>query len=164
MAFQDAIQKAASEAEKDAVEKLQDQLIKMYSGVFAGAMAYTNLIIIAGYGAMLAIWNFTKAHLTPWTTQAVASLLVISIGVFVGFEIIKMVSNARAILSFSRLTKPGMHYQELSKLLGDHTKGDQRRAAWLTKIWVPVLAACILTGYGAGILLVWNFISNLFAL
>jgi len=162
MTFQDAIQKTANQAEKEAVEKLQDQIIKMHSGVFAGAMAYTNLIIIAGYGAMFAIWNFTNAHLTPWTTQAVATLLVVSIGFFVGFEIFKMVSNARAILSFSRLTKPGMHYQELSKSLGDHTKGDHRRAARLAVVWVPVLAACIITGYGAGILLVWNFVSNLF--
>ena len=121
MSLQDTAQNAPNAADMAAVEKVQDQLVKMYSGIFTSAMAYSNLIIVAGYGAMLAIWNLTKSHLTPGTTQTVAILLIVSIGVFVGFEIFKMVMTAVSTLLFSRLIKPGISLQDLQKLLDGHT-------------------------------------------
>lgn len=150
-----------NQAQIDAAEKMQDRIAKMYTDVFSNAMAYTNLVIIAGYGAMFTVWSFTNDHLAPWVSQTVALLLVVSIGVFVGFEIFKMASNARLIFSFNSTLKPGMNPYQITALLDAHNKRANRLAAWQQMVWVPVLGACIVTGYGAGGLLIWNFVCNL---
>lgn len=151
-------------ADREALERVQEHAIKINAATYSSAMAYTNLIIIAGYGAMFTVWSFTKAFLSPWIAQTAAILLIVSIGIFIGFEVFKMWSAARSMMSFTRTIGSGTTPHGFMAALTAHQTRDQRRAVMLTRVWVPVLVACLVTGYGAGLLLVGNFVCNLFGI
>src|SRR5262249_9147661 len=163
MALENASQNATDPAQQAAVDKLIEQAIAIHSAVYSNAIAYSNVIIVAGYGAIFAIWGFTKDYLAPWNAQLVACLLVSSIGVYVAFEIYKMIIIGFSIMSFNRVLRPNMGVEAVQKAIDDHNKGDQRRSVSFGRVWLPVLILTISTGFGAGGLLAWNFIANLVA-
>jgi hypothetical protein len=105
-------------------------LIELSSAAYSGAMAYTNIINVAGYAAILAIWNFTKDYSSPLTAQYVATLLVLSLGFFVGFEICRMFINSIEMQTFGRAVdahvKAGAQPSALMKSIEEYQTGNAR--------------------------------------
>ena len=69
--LQEAFRASVAKAEQEAAERQKnetiDTLTKVMSGAYSQAMAYTNVVIIAGYAAAFTIWNFTRAYLPEST-------------------------------------------------------------------------------------------------
>lgn len=142
-------------------EKTVEQLIKINSAVYSSAMAYANTINVAGYAAMFAIWSFTRSQLSPVTTLVVALLLLVSIGVFILFEVYKMVVSALDARAFGEVVKARLAREGLPALLKEYGQTTQLRTFWLMKVWPYVLVVTLATAYGAGLILIGSFVCTL---
>jgi len=75
--------------------------IRIISGVYEKANAYTNLITVAGYAGFFALWQLTKENLTRTQSLVSALLMVVSITIFVIFEIYKAHYTSRLLRQYS---------------------------------------------------------------
>jgi len=50
---------------------------------------YTQVIMLAGYGAFFALWTQSKAEMTLWLFASTGALICVSLLTFVGFELYK---------------------------------------------------------------------------
>lgn len=127
------------------IEKQKEFLAHVYEK----ASAYTNLIMVGGYAGLFAIWQFTRDFLTHTESVLVALLTLSSIIVFVGFEVYKNVSTALLLM-------------RLGRVINQVSTAD-RNKAWeqafrshhvtQTKLWPFFLIPTVVTGFGAGIVL-----------
>lgn len=126
--------------------------------VYDKASSYTNLVMIGGYAAMFAIWQLMKSHLTLGQELLVATLVTSSVMLFAGFEVLKMISHA---IFFRRLERV------LSSSVPESERVQTWQAAWKaysvkeSRIWIYFLIPTVLTGFGAGFILLWSFLRRL---
>lgn len=66
------------------------------------ASRYTNVIMVAGYAALFALWSQMRATFTPLTSLTIAILLAVSVSLFVALEILGMVIRS---YSFNKVVK-----------------------------------------------------------
>ncbi len=165
--LQEAFRASVAKAEQEAAERQKnetiDTLTKVMSGAYSQAMAYTNVVILAGYAAAFTIWNFTRAYLPEPTVLWIALLLTISAAVFIVFETYKMIVNARSLRSFHGAVKPDQSPEEFQAAMKDFQSRQQRMVLQSTVVWTITLCIVIPTGYGAVLILAWNFLSRLFS-
>ncbi len=131
---------------------------ELLESTFNKAMAYTNMIIFAGYASFFAIWNFTKPQLSD--TQILWSALLISVSLifFVLFEIYGMFHRSRSMLG---LVKVVNNPDKFESFLLEHKNIEQGRAVTLGRIWLIIFPISVITGVcGAGVL-IWAFITQL---
>ncbi len=162
-AFRASVAKAQQEATERQKNEMIDTLTKIMTAAYSQAMAYTNVVIIAGYAAAFTIWNFTRAYLPEPTVLWIALLLTISAAVFVAFEIYKMIVNARNLRSFQGAVTLGQSPEEFQAAMKDFQSREQRRTLEITGVWVVTLCIVIPTGYGAVLILAWNVLWRLFS-
>ncbi|MES9852795.1 MAG: hypothetical protein ABW170_13325 [Candidatus Thiodiazotropha sp. L084R] len=138
--------------------KAQKELL---SSSFSHAMAYTNTVVLGGYAAFFAIWNFTKPQLSNGQILLSALLMSVSLMSFVAFEIYGMVFRSKSILGLARAVS---NPQQFVLLLQEHKENEQSKAIVYGRVWVAALAVSVFTGFGAAFILIWAFISELFKL
>lgn len=137
----------------DQISVLQQQK-EILAHVYDKASAYTNIVMTVGYAAVFGIWQLMKDHLTYGQNLLVAVLVIISIMLFAGFEVYKMISHA---FFFRRLNKiltnfPGNEQGEAWKIAWNEYSTNESR------IWVYFLIPTVLSGFGVGFLLLLLFI------
>lgn len=76
--------------------------IKIIAGAYEKAIAYTNLIMIAGYAGLVALWQFTKDNLSRREVIITALLTISSLAVFVVFEIYKAHYTSRLLRQYAK--------------------------------------------------------------
>ena len=164
---EERLQKLEDDAERaqlDARAKaLIETAIKINSAVYSSAMAYTNLIIGAGYAAAFAVWNFTKALLPEWATLLVSILLIISAAGFVAFECFKMIINAASVQSMNRVLKPGLSSGEVLEAFNEYQTHSAKLVMRVMSTWLFILPFVMITGFGAILILLGNLVGALFS-
>ncbi len=80
-------------------KEILDSQIKLASAIYDKSMAYTNLIIMAGYAGFFGLWSVTKDDLTSKQVLWSALFMVISLSSFIFFEVAKMIFNSCFMLS-----------------------------------------------------------------
>ncbi len=85
----------------------RNTVIEIQSKLFDRAAAYSNLIMLGGYAGAFTIWANTKAQLSPKANVAVATLLGVSLVVFVLYQVVKMLGHL-------------WHFQRVRRLLSDN--------------------------------------------
>ena len=77
--------------QKDNGDNEFDEFVKKQKEVITAshehAKQYSNIIILAGYAGLFAIWNFTKQSLENWQTLSVGLLTIISVLIYIIFEL-----------------------------------------------------------------------------
>jgi len=129
-------------------------------------MAYTNLVIVAGYAGLFALWHLTKEHLSRNQILSAALLLLVSIIVFVLFEVYKAYYSSTALLGYSQIVNRPENQNSLAKLASEierYKLDDQRRGIRFGKSWLVVFIVTTLTGLGAAGILLYAFIRGLLA-
>ncbi|MBO9903380.1 hypothetical protein J7435_15850 [Xanthomonas phaseoli pv. dieffenbachiae] len=63
---------------------------------------YTNVIMLAGYAALFAIWSQMKDRFTDNTMLAAAILMIVSLSFFVGWELYGMTIRLRNLLGMAK--------------------------------------------------------------
>lgn len=142
----------------EAADKAKDRIVEMQSRIFDKAAAYTNLILIAGYASAFAIWNLTKALLSPKTTIAVALFLGLSLVCFIFFEVYKMVMNANYYSKFSVIMKDVNSPHDFLQKYKIFETNIHRNSVGFKKVWVFSLWFCIITALISLGILFYNFI------
>lgn len=96
-----------------------DRQKEMLADTFSQARSYTNVILVAGYAGIFALWNAITKELTPATNLGVGLLVAISISTFVGWEIFGLAQRFAAMSSMRRsLDNPARAAAEIEKYKG----------------------------------------------
>ena len=140
--------------------------VKILTSSYDKATTYTNLVIVAGYAGLFALWHVTKEHLSRNQTLSAALLLLVSIIVFVLFEIYKAYYTSSSLLGYSQIVNRPENQNSLAKLASEierYRLEDQRRGIWFGKSWLVVFIVTTLTGLGSAVILLYAFVRALFA-
>jgi hypothetical protein len=156
-----------SQKEKQQVAKeIVDTQIKIIAALYDKAVAYTNLIIIAGYASFFALWSLTKDYLSQ--RQALWSAIIISISIitFVFFEVIKMIVTSSSLLARTKAISDPAAENDPNKILANLREYDlqaQKDVIWFGKFWNYTLLVTVSTALVAIAILFCAFITGLLA-
>jgi len=164
----EAIQQENAERKlQEQKKEILDSQMKLASAIYDKTMAYTNLIIMAGYAGFFGLWSITKDNLTPKQVLWSALFLLISGSSFVFFETVKMIVNASFMLSRNSALKriPGkQNLNEIINIFNEHDKTTESRHVKFICFWVIALMIIIPTALIGVSILMYSFIVNLLTL
>jgi len=75
-------------------EKQVQAALELMGRMQASHASYTNLIIVAGYAAFFTFWSTLKNDLPKWLYAVSGLLIVLSLLVFIAWEVTKMIWGA----------------------------------------------------------------------
>lgn len=159
-ALQDA---NAREQERIAQAAIEAQ-VKVLSATFDKSAAYTNLIILAAYAGFFGLWQLTKDYLTKELALWSALLMLVSVVIFVAFEVIKMVVIQHNFMDRVKVLKSPEVQRDpraLESAFQELGVVHERVLYHFMRFWVGALVATILTGMAAASLLGYAFIASL---
>ncbi len=126
--------------------------------VYGKANSYSNVIIAAGYVGFFTLWSSLKSDLPQWAILSSGALILISLMTFIGFELYKMISVSVQMHRFSkRLQKPDM------SSLSEIQRIEQKSALINARVWVFTVIPTVLSGFGAGFILLYCFLVDFIA-
>ena len=160
---------AALKAERDkfddktneALHLFGETQVKMIADSYEKAAAYTNLVIVAGYAGMFALWQFTKDHLSRDQTIGVAILLLVSIAIFVLYEMYKAYFTNRQLRDYAAVFQDPKNTASADTLISTLKALDvekRRITIRAYSIWILAFLTTSLTGFGAALILAYAFI------
>lgn len=157
-------QDAHRRQQQAAAEKMIETLVKILSSSYDKAIAYNNVVIVAGYATFFAIWGATKPALTHWISITSALLMVSSATVFVLFELFKMVQSSQTLMQLQSIAADENARKDpevfQSKVKAFETL--QRSASLhFVRVWVAVLGITVSTAVAAIGLLAYNYVCAL---
>lgn len=146
------LQQQQEKAERDLV----DREIKVLSASFDKAVAYTNVIVIAGYGGFFGLWSLTRGYLTATEARYAGLSMLASASIFVGFEVFKMIGATFMLRKRAEILqnpKAKTDRKELAKRLDEHEKQFEYWNVYVMRAWwIQVIGAVIPALLGIGIL------------
>lgn len=159
------MQKIVEELAKKAQEREKDErvevLIRVMSALFDKAMAYTNLIVLAGFAGFFAVWGSMKAHLSPVEMFTSALCITISLTVFIFWEVFGMVVRSKNLKELLRVLE--VPPADFSRAMAQQQKTEQLRNIWVFRIWIVVLVFTVAPALVAAGLLIFSFGRQLWA-
>ncbi len=133
-----------------------DVVKEIFSAVYGKATSYTNLIIAAGYVGFFTLWGSIKKDLPEWAILWSGAFILISLLIFIGFEIYKMISGSLHMKSMStQLQNPSIHTLE------NIQREERKLALRSAKIWPFTLIPTVVFGMGAGLILLVSLLTNI---
>jgi hypothetical protein len=160
------IQSATEDEDKLRVQEFIEMQTKILSAAYEKAMAYTNLIIVAGYASFFALWQLTKDHLNRNQVLWSALLMLFSITLFVVFEIYKAYYSSRTLLYFGKILSDPENQSSLARLVSEIEKynlDDRKRYVRFGRTWHIVFIVTVFSGLSAAVILVYALVRSLFA-
>ena len=139
-------------------QQLLDAQKELLSFSFNRAMAYTNLILGAGYAGFFATWSFSRDRLSAHETLWSALLVTLSLLSFVLFEIFKAFYISKTLLGLSRAVADPEH---LAQRLLEWQRDSHAAEIRFGRIWVVTFWFTVLTGVGGGGILIFAFVRAL---
>jgi hypothetical protein len=153
----------AREQERIAQAAIETQ-VKVLSATFDKSVAYTNLVILAAYAGYFGLWQLTKEYLTKEIALWSALLMLVSVIIFVAFEIIKMVVIQHNVIDKAkvlRLPEVQRDPHALEKAFRELGAVHERVLYHFMRIWVGALIATVFTGMAAASLLGYAFVAGI---
>jgi hypothetical protein len=142
--------------EKDAatMDKVRELVITLYGQT----SAYTNLVLAAGYAGSFALWQFMEKFISVRARFTSALLLTISLALFVGYELQKMVKESWKMrhLADAIIRIPEARRFEVVQAILMHRQIREAR------VWAVFVIPTAATGLAAASLLVAVFVAKLF--
>ncbi len=142
----------------DELEKFITKQKEFVASSYDQAKSYSNIIMLGGYAGLFAIWNFTKDDLEKWQSFTVGLLAVISILIFVVFELISTWLRGKQA---SSLMVQLNEAEEMHRFPEDYGKSQQEMTAKYMKVWPYFFFGSVIAGVGAAGILIYSFISGL---
>ncbi|MGN2670951.1 hypothetical protein [Aliivibrio fischeri] len=126
---------------------------EIFSHAYGKASSYSNVIIAAGYVGFFTLWGSLKKDLPDWAVLLSGFLILLSVMIFIGFELFKMISSS---IQMHRVSKR-LQNPSIGTLL-EIQKIEQNNALKSAKIWVFTIIPTILFGFSAGMILLACFL------
>ena len=159
------IQKILDELVKKNQERERDErvevLIRVTSAQYDKAMAYTNLIILAGFAGFFAVWSSMKDHLSSMEMFASALCITISLTAFIFWEVLGMLVRSKSMKAVLLVLNapPG----EFSRAMAKHQNLEQHRNILMFRVWNVILVITVAPALVAAGLLIFSFGRQLWA-
>ncbi|MGO9380027.1 MAG: hypothetical protein ACLP29_15960 [Dissulfurispiraceae bacterium] len=122
------------------------------------ARSHANIIIMGGYAGLFAIWNFTKSDLELWQSMSVGLLALISVLIFVLFELYSIWFRQNQT---SKLLSQLEEAEKLDKFTVDYKKQEIKRVKKFIKVWLYFFFSALGTGLLAALILAYSFAAKL---
>jgi hypothetical protein len=153
------IREAAEREQRRQAEDLRDQYIRIYSGIYEKASAYTQGIIAVSYAAVFGVWAFVRDLMSPRQEAAAGLLLLTSVLIFTFWEVGVNVTSALRISSFQKrlIQAP----QDVATAMQSYQESEREANVGSLRLWAATLIACLLTGCGAVGTMAWSLGSRL---
>jgi hypothetical protein len=159
------MQRALNISEKQNLKNQMDKEIEMkiqiISAAYDSASTYINLIIFAGYAGTFTLWSFTKDYLPELATIIIALMVGISLFLFCGWEIYKMIYTSISLRRQTEIIFKGLPPDKFFEAMDISKKDAIKQSIKLYRYWVFVLFFCVTLGFGGALLMFYNFIANL---
>ena len=150
-------------------ERRLAEIIEAYTKVagvlYEKAMAYTNLIILAGYGAYFGLWQVTKGNITKRQAMCSALLMLASLVAFVMFQLWSGYFSSRSLLELVRIMHDPENQTSGTGLLAafaEHGSVERRRSVRFGRVWHWVFMFTAISGLAGEGVLAWAFVVSLF--
>ena len=144
--------------EIEEIRTRQKFMIELATALYDKSIAYTNLILVAGYAAFLTVWSNSKPYLSECEARASVALILLSLLFFVLWELYKMVLTGTAQQRHARVisASPETFWAEMENLK------DAERSLLVRAIraWPVVLALTIVPGVLAAGVLMWGLVTH----
>lgn len=128
---------------------------------YESAKSYANVIMMGGYAGLFTIWAFTKDRLEPWQVFSVALFALISVSIFITFEIYAIHVRGKIVKeSWLELEKAG----KLGEYPAEYGKVSTEMAIKHFRIWPWFFLGAILFAFLAVVVLLYSFITGLIKL
>jgi hypothetical protein len=154
--MQTLLQNAAEREEKRQAEELIEAQTKVVSAAYDKAAAYTNLIILAAYAGFFGLWQLAREYITQEQALWAALSMLVSVAVFVLFEVWKMYLSSRSLLGLTRILTSPQNQKSIRRLVGEiekHGSQERQRIVSLGYVWHVVLGLTVASGLlGVGVL------------
>lgn len=122
------------------------------------AKQYSNLVILGGYAGLFGIWNFTKDYLRDWQVLASGLFALISVFIFIAFELYSGWLRATQVKNQINELKEA---EKLNRFPEEYGKGEMARADRFMTIWPFFFYSAVILALLATLILVYSFISGL---
>jgi len=138
-----------------------DGQVKLYSALYDKSTAYTNVIIAVGYAGFFGLWSLTKPSLPNALATIAASLMSMSLAIFVLFEVYKITTVGRAAARratamFNGAGNPDM--QNFVERLREYEAANLRDALRLSRASPWILGPTLVLGLSAYTVLLAAFL------
>lgn len=146
------------------IDQVIDVQIRIIAGAYDKADAYTNLIIVAGYAGFFALWQFSKDNLGRREAIVSALLMIISIAVFVVFEIWKAHYTSRLLRQYAKTIQDPQNKTSPERLLtamNNFEAAERAAAVHFVRFWQAVFWLTTITGLAAALVLAYAFVRAL---
>jgi hypothetical protein len=151
-----SVMSAATEPPNGSMQTRQDlkELARVLEVAWDKMTSYTNVVLGLGYGALFAVWTQADSFLSDRWRATAGLLAVISVMLFVTFEVTKVYFVSQAWVHLSKV---------------DGGTGDLRHVAGAIKVdrrcvrlWQVTYIPTVVTGYAAAIIIAAGLASSLF--
>ncbi|HEX4920679.1 MAG TPA: hypothetical protein VFV92_08060 [Candidatus Bathyarchaeia archaeon] len=137
------------------------ELRELQSQMFDKASAYTKLILGLGYGGFFAAWSGGKANLRPLELMSSAFLMLLSLILFIGFEMYEEFFLSTRNLAFAKALS------SQSDVLGaiERLKTDEAKSVnAYVRVWKFIFWPSAITGILGALILIEAFIRSVWRL
>lgn len=141
------------------LDKQMEKAIELNARVYEKSASYSNVMMLAGYAGIFAIWTFVKTDLSPRATEVVALLLGMSLIIYVTFELYAMFMRAQPLSEVAKQTsaKPTDFFAAMQNI----EMRQNRRALHAAIVWRVTFWPAVVLGYASALLLSYNLIAGL---
>ena len=153
-----------SDDERERLNLAVETQTKIISEGFEKATNYTNLIIVAGYAGFFALWQMTREYLNRDQVLISALLMMVSIIVFIVFEIYKALNTSIVLWKYSQLftnTNNISSVEVMQSAINTFQARQSKSNNRLLVLWGLVFAVTTATGLAAAFVLLYAFIRAL---
>lgn len=141
MGIENAIQSKTEEIQDLDIKKRQQFIIDIIVGQFERAQMYTNTIIAGSYAAFFTSWAGIQSDLPQFERVFSLMLMLVSLLVFLGWEIFKMIK--RAFLVREQIGVAKSLPQDFEMLLPEIVKKETNYNLLNETVWPGVLILTI---------------------
>lgn len=139
--------------ERKQVEQNVAVIKEIISHTYSKANSYSNVIIAAGYVGFFTLWSGIKKDIPDWAVLTSGALILLSLMIFIGFELYKMISCAVYMRKITnRIKLPTI------ETLAEIQDIEQQASLWNSRIWVFTLIPTVISGLLAGLVLLTGFL------
>jgi len=138
--------------------------VKILSAAYDKAVAYTNLVIVAGYAGLFALWHLTNEHLSKKQALWSALFLLISLTVFVLFEVYKAFYTGTMLRGYVDIVNDPKNQSSLAKMIAEidtYKIKDQKRGLRFVRGWLIAFMVTTVTGVASAVILLYALVKSL---
>lgn len=145
-------------------KELLEHQTKLYGAMYDKAGTYTNLITALGYAGFFGLWSLTKPYLTERQALWTASFMLVSLAVFVLFEVYKaavtgVATQRRAKVLFDADPEPDI--ETLVSRFQDLELENTKDVLRVSRIWPFAWGTAVIFGFAAIGTLLFSFVCGL---